>query len=80
MMENHSTVTVESLCSGWRRAKFSFPVKTPRKVNFTVNARALDTMLAEFMRGRRGGVSLRHYYLPLMDKSYEGTVKSFVVA
>jgi len=38
-----------------------------RKVNFTVNATKLDPLLAEFMQGRRGNISQRHYFLPSMQ-------------
>jgi len=37
-----------------------------RKVNFTLNASKLDPLLAEFMQGRRGNISQRHYFLPNM--------------
>jgi len=38
-----------------------------RKVNFTMVATKLDPLLAEFMQGRRGNVSQRHYFLPMMS-------------
>jgi intergrase/recombinase len=38
-----------------------------RKLNYTINATKLDPLLAEFMQGRRGNVSQRHYFLPLMN-------------
>lgn len=37
-----------------------------RKLNFTMVATNVDPLLAEFMQGRRGGVSQRHYFLPMM--------------
>jgi hypothetical protein len=40
-----------------------------RKLNFTVNATKLDPLLAEFMQGRRGNVSQRHYFLPLLTNN-----------
>jgi len=40
-----------------------------RKLNYTVNATKIDPLLAEFMQGRRGNVSQRHYFLPMMDKN-----------
>ena len=39
-----------------------------RKLNFTINATKLDPLLAEFMQGRRGNVSQRHYFLPMMSE------------
>ena len=40
-----------------------------RKVNYTINSTKIDPLLAEFMQGRRGNVSQRHYYLPLMQNN-----------
>jgi heme-degrading monooxygenase HmoA len=37
-----------------------------RKLNYTFNITKIDPMLAEFMQGRTGNVSQRHYYLPQM--------------
>jgi len=37
-----------------------------RKLNFTINATKVDGLLADFMQGRRGNVSQRHYFLPSM--------------
>lgn len=37
-----------------------------RKLNFTLVATKVDPLLAEFMQGRRGNISQRHYYLPMM--------------
>jgi intergrase/recombinase len=45
-----------------------------RKLNFTMVATEVDPLLAEFMQGRRGNVSQRHYFLPSMErfkKKYE---------
>ena len=40
-----------------------------RKLNFTMNATKLDPLLAEFIQGRRGNVSQRHYFLPLLNQN-----------
>jgi len=40
-----------------------------RKINFTMVATKLDPLLAEFMQGRRGNISQRHYFLPLMQNN-----------
>ena len=40
-----------------------------RKLNYTINATKIDPLLAEFMQGRRGNVSQRHYFLPLMNNN-----------
>ncbi|AFS83370.1 hypothetical protein NSED_07890 [Candidatus Nitrosopumilus sediminis] len=42
-------------------------VRYLRKLNYTFNATKIDPLLAEFMQGRRGNVSQRHYFLPMMS-------------
>jgi len=44
-------------------------IKYLRKINYTMIATKLDPLLAEFMQGRRGNVSQRHYFLPLMSNN-----------
>jgi len=39
-----------------------------RKLNFTINATKIDPLLTEFLQGRRGNVSQRHYFLPMMNQ------------
>jgi len=46
-----------------------------RKLNYTVNATKIDPLLAEFMQGRRGNVSQRHYFLPLMNNNRKKWVR-----
>ncbi len=46
-----------------------FEMRYLRKLNYTVNATKIDPLLAEFMQGRRGNVSQRHYFLPLMSNN-----------
>ncbi len=41
-----------------------------RKLNYTLVATKIDPLLAEFMQGRRGNISQRHYFLPLMKNNY----------
>lgn len=41
-------------------------IKYLRKINYTKIATKIDPLLAEFMQGRRGNVSQRHYFLPMM--------------
>ena len=59
-------------------------IKYLRKINYTMVATKLDPLLAEFMQGRRGNVSQRHYFLPLMSNNrkkwirmWEPTIKKF---
>jgi len=44
-------------------------IKYLRKLNFTLVATKLDPLLAEFMQGRRGNVSQKHYFLPMITNS-----------
>jgi len=44
-------------------------IKYLRKINFTMVATKIDPLLAEFMQGRRGNVSQRHYFLPLLSNN-----------
>ncbi len=46
-----------------------------RKLNFTINATKIDPLLAEFMQGRRGNVSQRHYFLPMMNTHKKKWIK-----
>ena len=46
-----------------------------RKLNYTINATKIDPLLAEFMQGRRGNVSQRHYFLPLMNNNQKKWIK-----
>ena len=43
-------------------------IKYLRKINFTKIATEIDPLLAEFMQGRRGNVSQRHYFLPMINQ------------
>ena len=44
-------------------------IKYLRKINFTMVATKIDPLLTEFMQGRRGSVSQKHYFLPLMQNN-----------
>jgi hypothetical protein len=46
-----------------------------RKLNYTINATKIDPLLAEFMQGRRGNVSQRHYFLPMMSEHKRKWIK-----
>ncbi|MDF2422740.1 MAG: integrase [Nitrosopumilus sp.] len=46
-----------------------------RKINYTINATKIDPLLAEFMQGRRGNVSQRHYFLPMMNQHKKKWIK-----
>ena len=42
-----------------------------RKMNYTIVATKIDGMLAQFMQGRKGDISQRHYFLPKMNEHKE---------
>ncbi len=42
-----------------------------RKLNYTIVAMKIDGMMAQFMQGRKGDVSQRHYFLPMMNQHKE---------
>jgi len=46
-----------------------------RKLNFTINATNLDPLLAEYIQGRRGSVSEKHYYLSNMNQHRKKWIK-----
>lgn len=48
------------------KQKLGFEIRYLRKLNFTINASKVDPLLAEFMQGRRGNISQKHYFLPSM--------------
>ena len=50
-------------------------IKYLRKINFTMIATKIDPLLAEFMQGRRGNVSQRHYFLPMMNEHRKKWIK-----
>jgi len=52
-----------------------FELRFLRKLNYTINATKIDPLLAEFMQGRRGNISQRHYFLPLMSNNKKKWVK-----
>ncbi len=43
-------------------------VRYLRKLNYTLVATKIDPLLSEFMQGRCGNVSQRHYFLPMMGQ------------
>ena len=51
------------------KKNLGFYLRDLRKVNFTMVATKIDPLLAEFMQGRRGNVSQKHYFLPLMNNN-----------
>jgi len=50
------------------KTKLGFDLRDLRRVNFTISAMKVDPLLTEFMQGRRGNVSQRHYFLPMMNE------------
>jgi len=52
-----------------------FELRYLRKLNYTINATKIDPLLAEYMQGRRGNVSQRHYFLPMMNQHQKKWIK-----
>nr|WP_048097032.1 integrase [Candidatus Nitrosarchaeum limnium] len=46
-----------------------------RKLNYTIVATKIDPLLANFMQGRTGDVSQRHYFLPMMSQHRKKWIK-----
>jgi len=57
------------------KRELGFELRFLRKVNFTMVATKIDPLLAEFMQGRRGNVSQRHYFLPMMNEHRKKWIK-----
>lgn len=57
------------------KEKVGFDLRDLRKLNYTIVATKLDPLLAEFMQGRRGNVSQRHYFLPMMNEHRKKWIK-----
>jgi hypothetical protein len=51
-----------------KTATLGFEPRYLRHLNFTINANKVNPLLAEFMQGRRGNMSERHYYISLLDE------------
>jgi len=50
------------------KKELGFELRYLRKLNFTINATKIDPLLAEWTQGRRGNISQRHYFLPMMNE------------
>ncbi len=57
------------------KKEIGIEVRHLRKLNYTINATKIDPLLAEFMQGRRGNVSQRHYFLPMMQNYRKKWIK-----
>lgn len=51
------------------KEKMGFDLRDLRKINYTINATKIDPLLSEFLQGRRGNISQRHYFLPTMNQN-----------
>ncbi|MGQ9469835.1 MAG: integrase [Nitrososphaerales archaeon] len=61
-------LTLNAIRCYWKRHVKAFRFSMLRKINFTINVR-VDPLLAEFMQGRSGNVSMKHYFLPLLESN-----------
>jgi intergrase/recombinase len=57
------------------KEKIGFDLRDLRKINYTINATKIDPLLAEFMQGRRGNISQRHYFLPMLNDHKKKWIK-----
>ena len=75
----HELLTLKVNKTGIKRNMKSsilgYELRYLRKLNYTINATKIDPLLAEFMQGRRGNVSQRHYFLPLMNNNKKKWVR-----
>ena len=55
--------------------KLGCQIRYLRKINYTQVATKIDPLLAEFMQGRRGNISQRHYFLPMMSQNKKKWIK-----
>ncbi len=51
------------------KKNLGFELRVLRKLNYTITATKVDPLLAEFMQGRRGNVSQKHYFLPALQEN-----------
>ncbi len=61
------TVNKSSIKNNMKCSILGCELRFLRKLNYTQNAVKIDSHLAEFMQGRSGNISTRHYFLPLME-------------
>jgi intergrase/recombinase len=61
-------LTLNALRCYWKRHVKAFKFSMLRKINYTLNAK-IEPLLAEFMQGRTGNVSMKHYFLPLLESN-----------
>ena len=65
----HDTVNKSGIKKNMKSSILGCELRYLRKLNYTQNATKIDGHLAEFMQGRTGNISQRHYFLPLMENN-----------
>jgi len=73
----HGTINKTNIKRNMKSAILGCELRYLRKLNFTVIATKIDPLLAEFMQGRRGNISQRHYFLPLMNNNQKKWIKTW---
>jgi hypothetical protein len=64
-----STINQSGIKKNMKSSILGCELRYLRKLNYTITATKIDPLLAEFMQGRRGNISQRHYFLPLMSNN-----------
>jgi len=64
-----SSVNKSGIKKNMKSSILGCEIRYLRKINYTQNATKIDGHLAEFMQGRSGSISQRHYFLPLMENN-----------
>jgi intergrase/recombinase len=72
---NHHHVSASRVTKNLNSKILGCEIRYLRKLNYTINATKIDPLLAEFMQGRRGNVSQRHYFLPMMSQNQKKWIK-----
>jgi len=61
-------LTTDKIKKNVNTKALGFEPRYLRHLNFTVNANKVNPLLAEFMQGRRGSISEKHYYISLLGE------------
>jgi len=61
-------LSTDSLKNHVNSRMLGFEPRYLRHLNFTINANKINPLLAEFIQGRRGSISEKHYYISLLTE------------
>ncbi|MCP8316013.1 MAG: hypothetical protein H3Z52_11935 [archaeon] len=68
LSESGSKMEKWKLFKAFNSKIMGFRFNVLRKINYTLNVK-IEPLLAEFMQGRTGNVSMKHYFLPLLENN-----------